>query len=250
MKNALIIRSAAMGDVISAEPIIRALYENHYDKIAFQTHEPYKSIFENHPLISPPEEPMEIFNLDGVYEKDISILIQDAYLRHIGIEINDKLPKLYLTEEEKSWASSQLDFNWVILDIGYPNGPLARGYWVEDWEPIVEFIKSLNFKVIQTSNRDVPCIVGITKDMRKQTNLRQLFALISCCKLYVGMDCGTMHAAQALGIPGVAIFNKRHPADKLCPIGTTIRAVHRANTDCFDAEEIKKIIHHLLVGET
>ncbi|MBI4043143.1 MAG: glycosyltransferase family 9 protein, partial [Deltaproteobacteria bacterium] len=41
--------------------------------------------------------------------------------------------------------------------------------------------------------------------------LRELFALLSLSRLFIGCDGGAMHAAAALGTPVVAIFGKTDP---------------------------------------
>ncbi len=51
-----------------------------------------------------------------------------------------------------------------------------------------------------------PCV-----DLCGKTNLREVFALIKRCKLFVTNDSGLMHAASALGVPLVAIFGSTNP---------------------------------------
>ncbi len=47
--------------------------------------------------------------------------------------------------------------------------------------------------------------------MAGRTNIKQFFALVRRCRLYVGVDSGAMHAAAAFGIPVVALFGPSNP---------------------------------------
>jgi heptosyltransferase-2 len=63
-----------------------------------------------------------------------------------------------------------------------------------------------------------------------RTSVRQLMALLSCCRLVVTNDSGPMHVAAAFGVSIVAVFG---PTDHTTtsPLGEGVRIVRRA-TDC------------------
>jgi len=44
-----------------------------------------------------------------------------------------------------------------------------------------------------------------------KTNIKQFFALMKRCQLFVGVDGGAMHAAVAFGVPVVALFGPSNP---------------------------------------
>ena len=62
-----------------------------------------------------------------------------------------------------------------------------------------------------------------------RTTLREAFALIECCRLFVTNDSGLMHAAAALSTPVVAIIGPTDPS-ATAPVGTTSRIVRQTGT--------------------
>ncbi len=71
---------------------------------------------------------------------------------------------------------------------------------------------------------------GHLLNMAGRTSVRELMALISCCRLFVTNDSGPMHIAAALGVPVVAIFGSTDP--KLTgPVGA-VHIVVRKDVAC------------------
>lgn len=54
-------------------------------------------------------------------------------------------------------------------------------------------------------------------DLRGKTDLQQLFATIAAADLFVGIDSGPLHIAQALGVPAFGIFGATHPLARMRP---------------------------------
>ncbi|MBW2146699.1 MAG: lipopolysaccharide heptosyltransferase I [Deltaproteobacteria bacterium] len=57
------------------------------------------------------------------------------------------------------------------------------------------------------------------------TDIRQLAALLSKCRLFIGSDTGPLHIAAALGVPTVALFGPSDP-HRNGPYGNTSRILH------------------------
>jgi ADP-heptose:LPS heptosyltransferase len=257
--DALVIRVAALGDVVAAEPFVRALtrqrgFENIYVKADI-----YAEVFWNHPVakLCPPPGPCETFDLTGVYEKYLSNQVQmtAAYLSHFGLRLpgSEMLPRLHLVDEEKAYAQWLLgEGDWVVMDMGYPGGPLDRGFWPFDaWMPVFQAVKDMGFKIVYVGGRtEFGLGPQVDLDIRRKTTLRQLFAVINHCKYFLGMDSGPMHVAEALGVKGLGIFNPRHSANCIIAPGSCIFPIHMGCHEPFRHDEVIQGFSKLEAGET
>lgn len=63
-------------------------------------------------------------------------------------------------------------------------------------------------------------------------------ALLSRCRLFIGVDTGTTHLARAAGTPVVSIFSDRAPQDDWRPFGEEVRVlqVHQSCGGCMAVE--------------
>jgi ADP-heptose:LPS heptosyltransferase len=212
-----------------SEPMIRSL-KKRYEEVYISTLVP--DILGNHPDIKEilrkihPDHLnwFDMFCLDNTYEKrfDLKLMVQDSYMYGLGLpplEEDEKVPKIYLTDEEKAYAKTLLgeDNKWVIFYLSYPGGPGQRPYWeYKTWKPILGFLKGAGFKI---------CIIGqgpsaeeiieddlIDLDVRGKTTMRQWLALQEAADLFLGNEGCPVIVAQAFGTPGVAIFNRKRPS--------------------------------------
>jgi len=60
-----------------------------------------------------------------------------------------------------------------------------------------------------------------------ETDLKQLAALISLCRVFIANDTGPLHLAAALGVPVVGIFGSSDPA-ATAPRGEKVRTIYKA----------------------
>lgn len=262
MQSALVVRSACLGDVLSVEPTIRALRQTGY-AVGVEAGI-YQPVFKNNPHVTPIEQldtPYKIFDLTGVYESQLHVLREAAYLKYCNVDLpaSEKMPRLYLTDEEVAWGRSVLrKGKWAVLDPGYPikasmTGLLhgeeilwQRAFWpLHHWNRLCELLSERGIKTVQIGNENTPFVSAATLDLRHKTNLRQLFAIIHTCQYFVGMESGPMHIAQALGLPGVAIFHPIHPVESLKPVGSKITHIYRAPGDALNHAEILNVIDRL-----
>ncbi len=146
-------------------------------------------------------------------------------LKPLGIENQKTLPKLYLSDTEKSEASNYLRKIGIgedeILVIIHPgSGGNCLNWLPEKFGELAEkLIASYSVKVLVTGQREEEILAERMKSrMRRyfinligKTDLRLLSAIIEKSALLISNSTGPMHMAAALGVPTVAIF---------CPIFT------------------------------
>lgn len=153
-------------------------------------------------------------------------------LKIIGIRPQAGHLELFVPDADKIRAKNCLkEFGLAQDDLLIAIAPGAGASWGQDaafkhW-PLLNFSKliekiviELNAKVIllgDTSERPIAdAIKGLTKcnfiDLVGKTDLLQLIALISNCRLLITNDGGPMHIAVALGVKSVSIFG---PVDDL-----------------------------------
>ena len=211
--------------------------------------------------------------------------VVDRYLEpleEIGIIIRKILPRLYLNERERVWAENLLPNSkgkWIGLN---PGARWQTKEWVlENYIELIERLRRKNYNIVLFGDKDNTDLAerikyGLSKDIKApdvvdmvgKTSLRQLFALISRCKVLVTTDSGPMHAASALDIPVVAIFGptvkgfgffptgeksivleKELPC-RPCSLHGTNRC-RRQNKECMEritVDEVEQAIENLLYG--
>ena len=139
-------------------------------------------------------------------------------LRHVGIPNDGTRTELFLRDEEKSWARSELDhIGWgpqkkhIALN---PTGSWSAKRWPEDhWTGLTDSLaaKGLRPLVFWTPG-DPEGVLPWAEKMGEKvllaplTDLRQMTAILSQLDLLVGNDGAPQHIAQALGTPTLTVF--------------------------------------------
>jgi ADP-heptose:LPS heptosyltransferase/Flp pilus assembly protein TadD len=242
-RNALVVRRMAMGDVVLAEPVVRALRKAGYEKVFIQSL--YPEVFENHPDVHPgaPSGAYDTIGLDGAYEADRSMPAHDMYLAAHRLTLPDdqKVPVLWLSDAERQWGREILGAGrWAALDIGYPTG---RAWWpVAAWRPVVDFLHQQGLRVVQIGNYigDDLAPGPVDLNLLRRTNRRQLMAVIGACDFFVGIDSGPVNIAQALGVPGVGVYDWAKPWCRLAE-GSPITPVTCRVREPLNVNEIQRI---------
>ena len=169
----------------------------------------------------------------------------DYYLNLVGNDIGRRELVWAVSEEEKDKAKAFLRENGVSADdvlvgisAGAAFGPAKR------WSP--EYFAGLADELIRKySVRILLFGVGAEKGIASQicdsmrerplnlvgrTNLRQLGALLSMCRLLVSNDSGVMHVGAAVKTPLVAVFGSTDPG-RTGPRGSRCRVIYKG-LDC------------------
>jgi heptosyltransferase-2 len=154
------------------------------------------------------------------------------YKKIVGFFLNRELsaphriPFLTLSEEKKRETLEYFEKTFPIpknavffgLSPGSEYGPAKKWHLdryralcekILEWENAIVLIFGTTKDQADVSflRRDDPRIVDLTG----KTDLRQLIALLSCCRGLLTNDSGGMHLAGALGIPVAAIFGSTWP---------------------------------------
>jgi heptosyltransferase-2 len=169
----------------------------------------------------------------------------DYYLDLIGNDIGQRELAWTVTEEEKSEAKALLRENGVSTDdvlvgigAGAAFGPAKR--WPPEYFAGLadELIKKHSVRILLFGAGEEKRIAfQICDSMQERslnlvgrTNLRQLGALLSMCRLLVSNDSGVMHVGAAVKTPLVAIFGSTDPS-RTGPRGSGCRVIYRG-LDC------------------
>lgn len=210
-------RKAGLGDVLLITPIINRLKEIYpFAKIKISSFPQMEEILRHNPNIdefytdgSFHEDIKEKkFDLDMCYENEPKLHMVDAYAKKLGIEVTDKIPRIYLTEEEKSKYKrvdkkplciihTQCDQDWIGRTLPEPL-----------WGQVSKMIE-------EDLGYEVMCIDE--KYLREQKlSIRDLASLIYSSSLFVGIDSFPFHIAQAFHIPSVVFFGLIDPKYRVC----------------------------------
>lgn len=86
-------------------------------------------------------------------------------------------------------------------------------------------------------------------DLTGRLNLRQLAAILVCCRVLVTNDSGPMHLAAAVGTPTVALFGHGTAGGprRWGPWGHGHRILHRASLEAIAPEEVLAAVDEIVV---
>jgi len=176
----------------------------------------------------------------------------DAYLHLVaalGLAIEDRLPTLAPTSQAERqaaqlWNSQGLGCEDRVIGIcpGAAYGP-AKRWWPERFAALADrLIASSGLRVVFFgSPYEVPLVQHSYSQMTQQAvslagqdRLDSFMALAARCAVMITNDSGSMHIANAVGTPVVAIFGPTDP-DRTAPPAAPATVLHRdlACSPCF-----------------
>jgi hypothetical protein len=116
---------------------------------------------------------------------------------------------LYLTREEREFARP---FTGAIAiqssGMSGRNVPMLNKEWGVENFRIVAAALPRQYRVLQIGHANDPPLPGVV-DLRGALNLRQVGAVLSACRLFVGLEGLLMHLARAVTCPSVIVFGGR-----------------------------------------
>jgi len=231
----LIIRQGALGDVIMATGIVRAVYEK-YNAPTIDVATDYSDVFLNNIYVNRvgqlntlTENNYDLtINLDMAYEMSPAIHAINAYALRADLNYNetDLHTELFVQKESyDSLSQYNLPEKFIVLHQRYH-------YWSNRNLP-GEFYIDLASKIIGVTGHPVVqiggefdhkfgTIDGLLYDLTNKLSLHETAALIEKAKAFVGIDAGPMHIASATNTPVVGLFTSvkaeyREPKNRTVP---------------------------------
>jgi len=211
MKNVVIVRTAALGDVICTTPVVRRMrLENPDANIVVNTM--YPDVFRRNPDASAInftiDDSYDVVSLDLAYEKDPHTHIVEAYMMKAFGSLGDPhmlQPQLFyprggLFPDKKKYIAVH------AAQAGWSNRTLPRSLW----KKVIDGLKGINAWpiLVGTARDDIPNLDVTrfhTPDILAQARL------IASCACFIGSDSSLLHVAAATPTPIVGVFTSVHP---------------------------------------
>lgn len=222
----LVVRSAAMGDVLMATPIVRKLFEDRRGFARIDVATRYGEIFANSPYVRQVLDPKRladrpqdydlVIQLDGSYERNPAMHIVDAYGLHaFGSMDFDRQLQLFpdaASRARAADAAAALGGRYIVVhkpDHAWPNRNLPATLWRDLLARIVE---GCDHQIVQIGGPDDAAFDFDARlhDHRQRYSLHELQALIAGASAYVGVDAGPLHVAATTTTPIAAFFTSAH----------------------------------------
>lgn len=204
-------RSAALGDCIILEPVMRYYYEHGYN-VVLDIPLPFFDIYAQHyfPVkhISQFDDgrikPKKEINLDMAYEVKPRQNYLKSYFEFCGItDYELTKPRLNPLVDERTKPFKK----YAIIHIDNRETPHRNIYGV-DWRKVESHLKTLGYTVIQIgANEHEQC--GIEYNTSYSIAVMKHF--IAGCDIYIGCDSGPSHIAVAYNKPCIIFFGSVCP---------------------------------------
>jgi len=220
--NRLILkRTTALGDVLLTTPIVHALREKKPDwEIIIATSHPF--IYRDNPdvnyIVPPDHEWVESKDCEAFYDLDLSYEMRPdtgilkAYAGACNVNVKDPRPRVYLREQNRSFASNLLSDSckWTVIHTGPKGWPGGDWPW-ERFSEVAEALQKKGLKVVLIGNTP-PDPIKCDLDLRHKTSFHNLAAILERSSLFVGIDSMPLHLAQAFKKPCVGVFGCVDPS--------------------------------------
>jgi ADP-heptose:LPS heptosyltransferase len=213
MPTVVIIRKAALGDVVQCEPVMQYFYDKGY-RVVLDTLPQFHLLFINHYFkvhrLQEVDQRLlqtaKYVNLDGVYEAEPTMNHLEAYFKYTGEPYEEykeylKRPQLNLgfslTQDTKLFKKQAV----IHYDLRGQNG---RNIFGVDWDKIAAYLISKGYIVLQVGNGEHKPIKGVHEI--NITNENFLCYVIGSADLFIGCDSGPSNIAVGFNVPSVIFF--------------------------------------------
>jgi len=180
---------------------------------------------------------LKFFNINNLIENGFNFKTFADLLKPLGIKTKiNSLESLNYSQNDKKNVDEVLkDFKikkndfLIGLGVGVAESAKTRMWPLDRFAKIADYlIKKYNAKVLFIGNKDenmlIKNIIGMMKNKNYtfnaagKTGIREMFYLISLCKLFIGNDSGPMHVAAAQTVPTIGLFGCNLPV-RFKPLG-------------------------------
>lgn len=173
------------------------------------------------------------------------------FLRHLGIEAQDKRTHIPLKPESEKWAVELLEKENItakdkLLGI-HPGASCPSKIWpVERLAQVADKLaEKYGFKVIILAGpKDLAKAEVTQKQMRHpvlnlagKTSVSQMASILKRCALFISNDSGPVHIAGAVGTPVISIFGRAQKGlspKRWGPLGKRDRVLHKPPVGCVE----------------
>jgi ADP-heptose:LPS heptosyltransferase len=209
----VIIRKAALGDVVMVEPVMRYFNDKGY-RVVLDTLPQFQLLFLNHYFQVHKLDGIDqrllakakFVNLDMSYESIPKQLHLKSYFEYAGISEEEYTP--YLTSPKLSVGfpltkETKLFNKCCILHVD--NRAVEQGRNIEgvNWELVVNRLNELGYTAIQVGNDDTAIIKNAVKI--NCTNNNFLCYVCGSADLMIGIDSGISNICSAFNVPCIIL---------------------------------------------
>ena len=211
----LLIREAAIGDVLMTTALFPALKEKYPEhKIYFKTNPLCYHLLLNNPYLE------NIFTNDtsGHYDLTFNLRYEDepqtnavdVFAKNCDIKLKSRKPHIYLTEDEMRFAEDLLDKSqrYVVFHTG--RTWKGKECDIRVFEMIKDYVRLVGYKTIEVGRTDT-LPIGANIDLRGKTSVRQTASVVSKCKIFIGLDSLVSHIAKAFDLPSIVLYGATNP---------------------------------------
>jgi ADP-heptose:LPS heptosyltransferase len=204
-----IIFDGAIGDTIGLSSIFETIYITTGKKPKVYTNFP--EIFYNNPYIEfsnsrngmqPNLSPCRVYSCNIIKH-----YFEQLNLKYTDVDKN----KIYLTNDEINLAKEELKAfdGYKKIAVCLYSSAESRDLKYEYIKELLDKTKKLNTKLIFFGTKYPDDYLQLFDKIvvgQYANGLRHVFSLMNECDMYVGVDTGLFHAANALGIPQIVFF--------------------------------------------
>lgn len=207
IEHVVIKRTAAMGDLVMAEPIMQYYHEKGY-QVVLDTLPEMMPIFFNHPYkikhiseMNPNIKPIKVINLDMSYESKPKQIVLKTYYEFAGITDGImRNSRLYVNQE----PHQKLFHKFIVFHIS-DTGMTHRNCYGVNWQFVTNYYQRLGYTCIQVgSGEEVGTFFNAeTKPM--------LMFLLKGASAVCAIDSGVAQLSVALNVPAAIFFGSVNP---------------------------------------
>jgi lipopolysaccharide heptosyltransferase II len=188
----------------------------------------------------------EVFLNASIQKRDEKKHFVDVTLdlmKAIGVSSDNKLPVIYLDEDEQSWATQWINEKGLqskMLIAVHPGAYYETQRWPQDYyADLIRLIRECTEAkvIIFGGPRDASLIEDILANVKNpvcisiQEDIRKFFAVLSFCRLLVCNNSGPLHCAIALNIPTISFMGPTIK-ERWVPIGGVHHVFRRDELPC------------------
>lgn len=184
-------------------------------------------------------------------------------MRHIGVDTKDRQSMMTLRPEERAagkrfLADAGVTDNDLVVAMHIGEGKIRNRWHPENFAAVASHLqKEYDARVVaiwdaheQNLGFHFLSSLDFRPILAKGLLVRQIAAILSNCRLFIGNDSGMMHVAAAVNTPLIAIFGSNDP-EEWKPVGAEFVAVRASSQQCADVsvEQVLELFKKLLAKD-